>query len=404
MIKIRAYENQAYNLPVDTIYYIEQGNKKLLNRLVYINRNRIEKIINSIENRLFDYKFEYISLNTLSDIKIHALLKLKFPDKNDTEIDAIWANNKSKMAGFKHNGENNLCARIIPFGDEDDFKLLETNISIGKFLKKTADFARRLNEENKYSIERTNRINRHLDNKHNIEDSSIRFQVVPRCKGNSKAKKSLFPDFSTAIESEDSITRSCNSPRMDMIPEEESLREKAIRIRNEITDMQRNNGINILVEVLGDEFLKSLKKLSKSQPSRILVTEDFEITLPDYNLVIKMNSLSKSLYFLFLIFPDGVRMKELDRYKSLLWELYKLVSNREDSKKMAESIDELTNPLSNSANEKMSRIRAAFYNVLASDIAQEYVPYGIRGEKRHIALNQSLIHIPDLLLNIKDQL
>jgi len=51
----------------------------------------------------------------------------------------------------------------------------------------------------------------------------------------------------------------------------------------------------------------------------------------------------------------------------------------------------MTDPLNNSINEKCSRIRAAFLEVIADDLAQNYYVTGKRGEPKKIMLDRSLV-------------
>lgn len=56
-----------------------------------------------------------------------------------------------------------------------------------------------------------------------------------------------------------------------------------------------------------------------------------------------------------------------------------------------QSIDDVTNPLLNSINEKCARIRKVFLDVLGTDLAAYYYIKGERGELKKIALPQDLI-------------
>ena len=54
-------------------------------------------------------------------------------------------------------------------------------------------------------------------------------------------------------------------------------------------------------------------------------------------------------------------------YREELLELYQRIGNRMDSDKITETVNRLVNPLDNAINEKCSRIKAAF-----SDLMDEY--------------------------------
>lgn len=137
------------------------------------------------------------------------------------------------------------------------------------------------------------------------------------------------------------------------------------------------------------------------QLSRLHITDDYRIFLPDYrNMEIKMNPLSKTVYFLFLCNPWGISLNSLSYYHCELTEIYRLVSGRSNLDDMAESIRRLADPSDNSIYEKCSRIKRAFLQDLSDDIAKNYYVFGEINEPKRISLSRSLVEIPDALKNI----
>jgi len=51
----------------------------------------------------------------------------------------------------------------------------------------------------------------------------------------------------------------------------------------------------------------------------------------------------------------------------------------------------MTDPLNNSINEKCSRIRAAFLEVITDDLAKNYYVTGYRGKPKKIVLDRNLV-------------
>lgn len=129
--------------------------------------------------------------------------------------------------------------------------------------------------------------------------------------------------------------------------------------------------------------IKRLIDLPEPKLSKLHITKDYRIFLPDYNgMEITMPTLSKVVYFFYLRHLDGLRFKELIDYKDELLEIYYRISNRDDIEKMEQSIDELVDSTRNSINEKCSRIRAAFVSQFSDDLAKNYyVTYGNSGKK-----------------------
>ena len=139
------------------------------------------------------------------------------------------------------------------------------------------------------------------------------------------------------------------------------------------------------------------------QLSRLHITDDYRIFLPDYrNMEIKMNPLSKTVYFLFLCNPWGISLNSLSYYHCELTEIYRLVSGRSNLDDMAESIRRLADPSDNSIYEKCSRIKRAFLQDLSDDIAKNYYVFGEINEPKRVSLSRSLVEIPETLKNISN--
>jgi hypothetical protein len=114
---------------------------------------------------------------------------------------------------------------------------------------------------------------------------------------------------------------------------------------------------------------------------------DYRIMLSAYDdLEIQMTTLPKALYILFLLHPEGIRIKDLPDYYPRLREVYKNISKRENMDDMDASIRRLCNPLDDSVRQNMSRIRKAFINVVSDRYASLYYISGKRGEVRYIPL------------------
>ena len=56
-----------------------------------------------------------------------------------------------------------------------------------------------------------------------------------------------------------------------------------------------------------------------------------------------------------------------------------------------QSIEDVTNPMLNSINEKCARIKKTFLGVMGSDIAERYFIKGTRGKTKGITLPRDLV-------------
>lgn len=131
---------------------------------------------------------------------------------------------------------------------------------------------------------------------------------------------------------------------------------------------------------------------TKEQLSRLVITKDHRILLPDYNdIEIKMEPLVKAVYFLFLKHAEGIIFKELADYREELLNIYKELKPMGLNKRTIRSIEDVTNPILNSINEKCARIRSAFIKEFDESLAKNYFVTGERGEAKKIILPRDLV-------------
>ena len=126
--------------------------------------------------------------------------------------------------------------------------------------------------------------------------------------------------------------------------------------------------------------------------SKMVITKDYRIILPDYNdMEIKMEPLVKAVYLLFLKHPEGIAFKNLPAYRQELTKIYSEVRPWGLSDRALRSIEDVTNPMLNSINEKCARIRGAFVGQFDDHLARHYYIDGLRGEAKKIALPRELV-------------
>ena len=126
--------------------------------------------------------------------------------------------------------------------------------------------------------------------------------------------------------------------------------------------------------------------------SRMVITRDYRITLPDYDdMEINMTPLVKAVYLLFLRHPEGIILKHLEDYRKELVEIYTGIKGLPLDEKMMQSVVDVTNPLNNSINEKVARIREAFVTRFKESLATNYIVHGGRGEAKRIPLHREFV-------------
>lgn len=140
-------------------------------------------------------------------------------------------------------------------------------------------------------------------------------------------------------------------------------------------------------------LIESMFKNRKQKLSRLCITKDYQIYLPDYfGKGINLTPLPKAVFLLYLNHPEGIMFSYLPDFKDELMEIYKKIKGPFfNSIEAQRSIDDVTNPLSNSINEKCSRIKAAFVSQFDDHLAKYYYIDGERGEVKKIALPRTLV-------------
>ena len=133
--------------------------------------------------------------------------------------------------------------------------------------------------------------------------------------------------------------------------------------------------------------------------SHLRITRSGQILLTDFaDREVKMDTLSKVVYILFLRHPEGIVFKELGNYKAEMMKIYGRLTHRLDYFEMEKSIDRLCNTVEqNSINEKVSRVKRAFLNAVEEDIASYDYIKGPAGAIRKIELRRDLVSIHLLL-------
>ena len=125
--------------------------------------------------------------------------------------------------------------------------------------------------------------------------------------------------------------------------------------------------------------------------SKLRIAKDGTIILADYQKEIKMEPIVKAVYLLFLNHPEGIAFKCLPDYRKELTDLYQRIKPFGLNERAIRSIEDVTNPLLNSINEKCSRIRAAFMPEVDSTLLEQYIITGKSGEEKKILLSRDLV-------------
>ena len=129
-----------------------------------------------------------------------------------------------------------------------------------------------------------------------------------------------------------------------------------------------------------------------SQPlKKLVISRNYRIFLGDERKEVHMEPLVKAVYLLFLQHPEGIVFKDLPDYRQELASIYNKVRPWGLTDRALQSIEDVTNPLLNSINEKCARIRGAFVGQFDDYMAKSYYIDGLRGEAKKISLPRNLV-------------
>lgn len=157
-----------------------------------------------------------------------------------------------------------------------------------------------------------------------------------------------------------------------------NVEELALQLHKIVRQLKTAGRTDLILSALGSGLLDELKEeAAKGRLSRLVITGDFRFLLPDLgNVEVDLQPVHKAVYLLFLNHPEGIEFKYLADYKDELRQWYRKTARMMDLAKIEEGIEHLTNPLDNAINEKCSRIKRAFLDVMDEYSAIYYIISG----------------------------
>lgn len=142
-------------------------------------------------------------------------------------------------------------------------------------------------------------------------------------------------------------------------------------------------------------LIQQLREEKTEKPSRLHITSNGRILLPDYDKEIELTPLQKTVFIFFLLRDEGILFKDLPKYRKDLLDIYSKISNRTSLETIQKSVNDLVNPYSNSMSEKCSRIREAFMKSLDKRLAEHYCISGGRNGLKRIPLDRMLVEFEE---------
>ena len=151
-------------------------------------------------------------------------------------------------------------------------------------------------------------------------------------------------------------------------------------------------------ERLADKFGITIQDLEvilgyKVKLSRLYITTANRIYLADLEgqPEVKLDDLTKALYFFYLRHPQGAAFKELQSFEKEILHLYMGITGRDDLDGIRKSVAALVSPYSDGRNSCVSRIKKAFRDIVGDHIAKNYYIDGQYAGVRKVSIDRDLV-------------
>ena len=157
-----------------------------------------------------------------------------------------------------------------------------------------------------------------------------------------------------------------------------SPEEIAEQVRKLTEQLKMAGRKDLLLRAIGAPLLEELRiEAARAKLSRLQITKDYRFFLVDYNnKEVELQPVHKAVYLLFLAHPEGIEFKKLGNYREELTKYYMATAKLMDKEKIIEGVDHLVNPLDNAINEKCSRIKKVFLDMMDEYAASYYIISG----------------------------
>ena len=186
-----------------------------------------------------------------------------------------------------------------------------------------------------------------------------------------------------------------------------SPEEVAQEVKRLVGQLQAKGRQDLLLKAIGVPLLEELRiEAAKGRLSRLVITEDYRFILEDYHKEVELQPVHKAVYLLFLAHPEGIEFKRLADYREELTRYYMATAKLMDKEKIIEGVDHLVNPLDNAINEKCSRIKKVFLELMDEYTASYYIISShtqkhIAGSSRIWYERLKVITLPRELVSVK---
>ena len=139
---------------------------------------------------------------------------------------------------------------------------------------------------------------------------------------------------------------------------------------------------DLVLQALGVSMIEKLRlEAAKRKLQPLRITHDYRFLVGHQE--VELQPVHKAVYLLFLAHPEGIEFKRLADYREELTRYYMQTAKMLDKEKIVDGVAHLVNPLDNAINEKCSRIKKVFLELMDEYSASYYIISG--HTQKHIA-------------------
>ena len=153
---------------------------------------------------------------------------------------------------------------------------------------------------------------------------------------------------------------------MEIAEVELTAEEMALEVRRLSGQLLAAGRKDLLLRAIGAPLLEELRiEAARAKLSRLLITKDYRFVLVDYEKEVELQPVH-----------EGIEFKRLGDYRDELTRYYMATAKLLDKETIVEGVDHLVNPLDNAINEKCSRIKKVFFDMMDPYVASYYIISG----------------------------
>ena len=156
-------------------------------------------------------------------------------------------------------------------------------------------------------------------------------------------------------------------PYLNLSPEE--MADELSRLARQL---QASGHTDLVLQALGVSMIEDLRlEAAKGRLQPLRITRDYRFFVGQRE--VELQPVHKAVYLLFLAHPEGIEFKRLADHRRELTDLYMKTARSMDKEKIIDTVDHLVNPLDNAINEKCSRIKRIFLELMDEYSASYYI-------------------------------